>query len=84
MFNFFVGDGLGRKTPGEGVVFVVLYKDQGREYCTGKAGVVEKGGTSGFSCWKLRLRKRELIKTVMRFSSTTSSLAFNSYDQLLT
>lgn len=84
MFNSFAGDRLGRKTPGQGVSFCFLYREQGREHWTGKAGVVEKGVTSGFSCWKLRLRKRKLIKTVMRFSPTTLSLVFSSYDQLPT
>lgn len=75
---------MGEKHQDKEFVFVVLYRDQGREHWTGKVGVVEKGVTSGFSCWKLRLRKRKLIKTVMRFSPTTLSLVFNYYDQLLT
>lgn len=77
---FLLGTDLGEKHQDKELVFVALYRDQGREHWAGKAGVVEKGATSGFSCWKLRLRKRKLIKTVMRFSPTTLSLVFNSYD----
>lgn len=73
---------MGEKHQDKELVFDVLYRDQGREHWTGKAGVVEKGVTSGFSCWKLRLRKTKLIKTVMKFSPTTLSLVLNSYDQL--
>lgn len=28
MFNSFAGDGLGRKTPGQGVSFCFLYREQ--------------------------------------------------------
>lgn len=75
---------MGEKHQDKEFGFAVLYRDQGREHWTGKVGVVEKGVTSGFSCWKLRLRKRKLITTAMTFSPTTLSLVFNSYDQLPT